>query len=403
MSYKTLKIAKYTNQVDPDQEYHKRFAGYGTIHTGMTPVLIDRRGQTSKGDELFAVPLVSIQLLSQTVVDHSRKISALVADLPPLAQSHFYLDQLYESIISSNRIEGVKTTRRELSEAYHLLGSARRKRLKSTVSMYNDIVQGSELTIDSPAAVRAIYDRITEGEIDPADLPDGELFRKGFVRTADEATNRTEHVPPASEDQVTAMLRTWVTFINNSAVPTLPKAFLAHYFFENVHPFYDGNGRTGRYILARYVAKKLDVYSGLVLSQRINEEKQKYYKAFKTTGDVDNRAEGTFFVETMLTLLAAGQEELIDSLTEKKAMLAGYQEQLAQSGKTQEEQALLFLLFQSALFNSSENDELTDNQLIDTLYPRFKKAALTRALAKLEAAGEIELVAKHPKKHRLVE
>ena len=90
-------------------------------------------------------------------------------------------------------------------------------------------------------------------------------------------------------------------------------------FFENIHPFYDGNGRTGRYILAKYLSRKLDKFSGLVLSQQINHHKQDYYKAFRNTGDHLNRADATFFVETLLTFIKEGQENIIQTLLENKS------------------------------------------------------------------------------------
>ena len=106
------------------------------------------------------------------------------------------------------------------------------------------------------------------------------------------------------------MLTEWIRLSTTILSQTLSRLVLDTIFFENIHPFYDGNGRTGRYILAKYLSRKLDKFSGLVLSQQINHHKQDYYKAFRNTGDHLNRADATFFVETLLTFIKEGQENI---------------------------------------------------------------------------------------------
>lgn len=62
-----------------------------------------------------------------------------------------------------------------------------------------------------------------------------------------------------------------------------------HYQFESIHPFYDGNGRTGRILNVLYLvlSKKLD-YPILFLSEYINKNRQAYYSLLNkisSTGD----------------------------------------------------------------------------------------------------------------------
>ena len=95
-----------------------------------------------------------------------------------------------------------------------------------------------------------------------------------------------------------------------------------HIALLKIHPFYDGNGRIGRYILSKYLSRKLDIYTGLGVSQFLNENRKAYYKAFTITGEADNKAEGTFFVLHLLTIIYEGQQNLIDDLKFKKVQLA---------------------------------------------------------------------------------
>ena len=140
------------------------------------------------------------------------------------------------------------------------------------------------------------------------------------------------------------MLLRWIDFINTPKLPFLTKAALSHYFFETIHPFYTGNKRLGHYILSKYLSRKLDKFSGLILSNKINENKENYYKIFSETGEALNRADGTLFVHSILTYLIKGQNEILDHLQEKQAMLVFYQQKIHKSDFSDVEQAVLLLL-----------------------------------------------------------
>ncbi|HFR3884980.1 TPA: Fic family protein, partial [Streptococcus suis] len=176
-------------------------------------------------------------------------------------------------------IEGIGTTRKDVAIAIEALNKNKKGALKhkSTVRMYLDILSDKYLHITELEHIREIYDELTSGEIEEENQLDGELFRKDSVSIVNNKTGKIEHIAPQSETKIEEMLQNWINFINSSNIPFLIKASLAHYFFENIHPFYDGNGRTGRYILSKYLSRKLDKFSGLIISKKINEDKTKYY------------------------------------------------------------------------------------------------------------------------------
>ena len=98
-----------------------------------------------------------------------------------------------------------------------------------------------------------------------------------------------------------------ISFRNTLSVDPVFKAIITHFMFENTHPFNDGNGRFGRYLLASDLAQSLDELTGLSISTEISKNVRKYYKAFRETSRPSNRAEATLFVQDMLAIIIAAQ------------------------------------------------------------------------------------------------
>lgn len=102
--------------------------------------------------------------------------------------------------------------------------------------------------------------------------------------------NRADEVvytPPETEEAIRNLLSNLEKYINNDdEIDELIKLAVIHYQFESIHPFYDGNGRTGRIINILYlVLKNLLDSPILYLSKYIMDNKQEYYKLLN---DVQN-------------------------------------------------------------------------------------------------------------------
>lgn len=74
--------------------------------------------------------------------------------------------------------------------------------------------------------------------------PDGELFRTGLVFVS--GGNKYLHQGDVGEVAINDDLTKLIIFMNDPKCPSLVKAIITHYFFEYVHPFFDGNGRMER-------------------------------------------------------------------------------------------------------------------------------------------------------------
>lgn len=97
-----------------------------------------------------------------------------------------------------------------------------------------------------------------------------------------EQTNEVVYTPPQTHDEVAALMNNLEQFINDDELSDwdpLVKMAIIHHQFESIHPFYDGNGRTGRIINILYLVKEgLLNLPILYLSRYINQNKADYYR-----------------------------------------------------------------------------------------------------------------------------
>ena len=106
-----------------------------------------------------------------------------------------------------------------------------------------------------------------------------------------ERTGETVYTPPQNHDEIVALMGQLERFINNSDdnIDPLIKMAVIHHRFESIHPFYDGNGRTGRIINVLYLvlSQLLDI-PVLYLSRYIVRNKDKYYQLLQEVRNTSN-------------------------------------------------------------------------------------------------------------------
>jgi len=96
-----------------------------------------------------------------------------------------------------------------------------------------------------------------------------------------ETTREIVYGPPSREQEILSLLSNLEQYINNDYdnIDPLIKLAVIHYQFESIHPFYDGNGRTGRIVNVLYlVLKELLDSPILYLSKFIIRNKSAYYR-----------------------------------------------------------------------------------------------------------------------------
>ena len=108
-------------------------------------------------------------------------------------------------------------------------------------------------------------------------------------------TNETVYTPPQHIDEIESLMKNLEIFMNDATIcdwDPLIKMAIIHHQFESIHPFYDGNGRTGRIINILYLVKENLLSSPILyLSGYINRHREEYYKLLQSTrntGDWDS-------------------------------------------------------------------------------------------------------------------
>jgi Fic family protein len=117
-----------------------------------------------------------------------------------------------------------------------------------------------------------------------------EIRRTPGTALKNEASNQIIYMPPEGESRLRDMLSNWERYMHEErAVDPLVRMAVAHYQFEAIHPFTDGNGRTGRILNILYLISEglLDI-PVLYLSRYIVQHKDAYYdKLLRVTTDAE--------------------------------------------------------------------------------------------------------------------
>lgn len=148
-----------------------------------------------------------------------------------------------------------------------------------------------------------------------AELEPGKAgFRKVPRTTLKSGAGEVVYTPPLP-NEIPALMSDLDHFVNDggqASLDPLVKMALIHHQFESIHPFYDGNGRTGRILCVLYLVQQglLDI-PVLYLSRHIVRTKSDYYRLLQ---DVRERDAWEDWVVYMLTAVEATATEGIDTV-----------------------------------------------------------------------------------------
>jgi Fic family protein len=392
--YEQLSKLYYKDSAKYEIEYEKRVNSYGTVKL---PFHI-KPYKSSQEFACFYVNHSELDLLHEQILKQSKIIQSIVDKLPPIAIQQYIRAKLIEELLSTNEIEGVRSTKAEMETAMEMVerkefSKKNKVRHQSLMRSYVNLLSETQTALENIEHVREIYDQLVKDEIKKEYQLDGTLFRKEPVDVVTE-TNKTLHRNTFSEETIKAHLANLISYLNEHNSPMLYKIAISHYYFGYIHPFYDGNGRTSRYISSMYLLNELDRLTALTLSYSTNKLKQSYYNAFIECNNPHNKGELTFFCEVFFNIIDKAQMDILADLSEKREKM-GRLSSLLQEFSIPNElgKDIFFILGQNYIFGI-EGKGLTLKDLISIT----KKSEYTvrKALDELEEMRLIEFIRRKP-------
>ena len=409
MSNKYEKLIKlYYKKKNIDEEYIKRIENPATLITELKINPMKKGNKIlDKEYSLFYVNLLEHTLLQEKIVKNSNKINYISNRLPTIAIKEIIMKILSNELYKTNKIEGIETVKSEIHSSLKddRISNKKSNKLDGIIKKYKDIMENNfEDTehIDSLSSFRKIYDEMFEDFEKSGNYKlDGKYFRKDTVKVIN-GLGKTIHIGINGEEAIEKNIESLIEFMNIKDIPFLVKASISHFFFEYIHPFYDGNGRFGRYLLSLYLARKLDNLTAFSVSYSISKNLDDYYKSFVEVEDVNNYGEITFFVENILKTIKNGQEMIIELLNDSVMRFKHSMEILDELTKelSEKENIILQIYLQNYLFNDFE--ELTNIEL-SAIIGDLTQQTINKYTQELEKKGYLVKIKQRPLTYALSE
>lgn len=346
MSYETLEKISYRQPRQYEAIYETRFHDSETIHLDF---LINEC-------PAFIVQHGDIYRLLLQIQKTDKRVQLLCRDLPGAALGQFSQKCLVDEIVLTNDIEGVNSTRREISEVLEQIDSkSGRHRFYGLVRKYLMLQEQEDRTIKTCQDIRNIYDDLVLKEVvaeNSKDAPDGVIFRKDSVSVSNSAQKEI-HRGLYPENKIIEAMDHALDFLNSDICDPLVRISAFHYLFGYIHPFYNGNGRLSRFISSYLLSDELNFLIGYRLSYTVKDNIKQYYDAFKTCNNPRNKGDLTPFVLSFLDIVQKAMDQLESALLRRKADYDKYMKMIPQHpfAVKEKDQELLGYLAQASLFS----------------------------------------------------
>lgn len=390
MAYQTLKRMSFQDMTQWKTLLETRFNSVDTIHVGITvhdfPAFVVSSPEIFKG-------IIDIMRLD-------KEVTRIYNDLPRIATEQFSRRCLVNEIVITNSIEGVNSTRKEISDVLNTLSVQKGlRRFRGLVQKYHMLQTTEELQLNTCQDIRAVYDELVLEEVrqeNIEEIPDGEIFRKGPVSVYGGAVGKELHRGLFPEEKIHQAMEQALSFLNNSTSDIFIRIAVFHYLIGYIHPFYNGNGRLSRFISSYLLAQQLNPLVAYRLSYTIKENLSQYYDGFKECNDPRNAGDLTPFVIMFIQIIAQSMEQLKNALAGRQSELQKYRiimEKLTISEKLKQS---LYFLVQASLFS--------ENGIPTSVYVAATRVSRTTAINRLHELGKkipgiVVVIAEGKEKH----
>ena len=290
-----------------------------------------------------------------------KKVTNILNVLPTIAKTLYIKKSLIDEILYTNEIEGIISTRKEISEIIDIIKNnekSKPNKIQSLINKYLMLMDNQhDFTINNCNDVRRLYDELVLDDVvayDPKDKPDGVIFRANSVQVLNGVSKKIMHEGIMPEAKIIDMMSNVINFLNDETVEPIIRIAIFHYIFSYIHPFYDGNGRTNRFISSLYLKMAYNPIIAFRLSLTIKENKKQYYDAFDFTNSKYNKGDITTFVYEFIEIIQNAYEKTYDYLLIKQRELNDASNKLLNMDLTEQEKKILWLLYQTEIFKGEK-------------------------------------------------
>ncbi len=343
----TLSKIFYSNTKYHKQAYSERFSSPSSVHL---PLQIKQFNHNQAYPAFFYYSQDLVLLLEQISSLFGEFLSILPV-VSPIVVNQFSMACIIDEVHSTSNIEGIHSTHRELKDI--LDGSIQNVHFSSIIRKYDLLTSGSYPEFLSCEDVREFYDEFAHLDAiagNPKNKLDGRLFRKEAV-DVQSPSGKTIHRGLEPEESIIQAMSDALDFLNSKDCPALVRIAVFHYLFVYIHPFYDGNGRTARFISSCGLAKCLHYLIALKLSVTIKNNKSKYYSLLKDTDAETNCGDITPFICGFLSFVAETIQGINHKLKRKIVQLGRIRQKLSAMLPNDEDvQNIGWLILQASAF-----------------------------------------------------
>ena len=348
MNYELLSSLYYKSKKEYEQEYNDRF----------NSVASKRLNISIEENQCFYILTEEVVNKLYNVMVLNQKLDKLTSEIPRIALQRYIKKCLIDEIVLTNEIEGVVSTRKDINEILENVED-KNKRLTGLVNKYLNLCSEENIDIITCNDVRNIYNDLLWEEIsedDKLNLPDGVYFRKEGVDVLS-PFKKVIHKGVMPEEKINLMMTQALNILNDRDIIPILRVAIFHYLFGYIHPFYDGNGRTSRFISSYLLSKELNTLTGFGLSYAIKENISQYYKGFKTVNEKKNKGDLTPFIISFLYILSKVLESLNNSVVKRINIINRYSKVIeVMEKKDKQKQNIIFVIFQETLFGEAGID-----------------------------------------------
>lgn len=261
---------------------------------------------------------------ANTALGELNAFSRIVPNIELFIRMH-----IVKEATDSSRIEGTKTQIDEALLDRESINPEKQddwEEVQNYIAAMNHSIKALDKLPLSTRLIRDTHKVLMQGVRGDSKAP-GE-FRKVQNWIGGNSPTEARFVPPAA-NELPDLMTDLEAFLHNEAiqVPHLIRIAIAHYQFETIHPFLDGNGRTGRLFITLYlIAKEILAYPTLYLSDYLERKRQEYFdnlNAARSNNDIeywvifflgaviDTAGKGCHVFENILSLRQETEEQVL--------------------------------------------------------------------------------------------